>query len=107
VGTKGVPFHVAADRQEMLVRLDRERLEPSLIQVTGASRAVVGVPPLGVGHGEPAQELREVALLARPAQEMEMVGHHAGGQQPGIRARDGLSENSLERGLVLVGLEDG
>ena len=36
-----------------------------------------------------------------------MVGHQAVRQQPRIIARDGLSENALERGKVLVSLEDG
>jgi hypothetical protein len=38
---------------------------------------------------------------------MEMVGHHAVRKQPRIIARDRLSEDALECGKILVGLEDG
>jgi hypothetical protein len=90
----------------MVVRLHWERLESALIEVAGAGRVVVSVPSLGVRHGEPAHELREVAIGARPEQEMEVVGHHAIGQQPHVITRDGLGEDSLECGVIPVGLKE-
>ncbi len=41
VGPQGVPLDIAAGREEMLVRLHGERLEPTLIEMTGAGRSVV------------------------------------------------------------------
>ena len=51
----------------MAVLLDREALETALVQVAGAGAVAVGVPPLGVGHGQPLHERRQspVALGAR------------------------------------------
>ena len=61
-----VPLDVAAHCQKMLVRLHRERLIPALIQVAGDGRPVMGTPALGVGHGQPAHEGGDVAVLAGP-----------------------------------------
>ena len=40
-GPQGVPLDIAAHHEEMLVRLHGERLEPTLIEMTGAGRSVV------------------------------------------------------------------
>jgi hypothetical protein len=107
VGPESIPLHIAAHRQQMVVRLHGERFEPALREVAGSGRVAVGVPALGVRHGEPAHERGEVAIGARPEQEMKVVGHHAIGQQPHVLTRDGLGEDSLECGVITVGLEEG
>ncbi len=77
VGLQGVPLDIAAHREEMLVRLHGERLEPTLIEMNAAGRSVVRMPPLGLRHGEPAHAPGAVAILAGPEQDVEMVGHQA------------------------------
>ncbi len=47
VGPQGVPLDIAAHREEMLVRLHGERLEPTLIEMTGAGRSVVRIATAG------------------------------------------------------------
>ena len=49
IGSQRVPLHVPADRQEMLVVLDGERLEPPLIDVAAARAVTMRVPSLRVG----------------------------------------------------------
>jgi hypothetical protein len=107
VGPQSVSLDIAAHRQEMLVRLHGEGLEPPLIEVSGTGRPVVGVPALGMCHGEPAHKAGEVAVLARPEQEMEVVGHQAVSQQSHVVAGDCLGQNSLERCIVTVIVKDG
>jgi hypothetical protein len=41
-----------ADRQQAVVRLDGERLEPPSVEVAGPGRVPVGVPSLGLGEGQ-------------------------------------------------------
>ncbi len=107
VGPQGVPLDIAARREEMLVRLHGERLEPTLIEMTGGGRSVVRMrPPLGVRHGESAHEPEEVAILAGPQQDAEVVGHQAVSQQPHLMAFHRLRQDALERRIILVGLED-
>jgi hypothetical protein len=74
--------------------------------MTGAGRSVVRMPPLGVRHGEPAHEPGEVAILAGPEQDVEVVGHQAVSQQPHVTAHHRLREDALECRIFLVGLED-
>ncbi len=42
---------------------------------------MLGMPTLGVGHAEPAQELRKVAVGSRPQNQMPVIGNGAIGQQ--------------------------
>src|SRR5271157_890296 len=54
---KRVAFDIPADRQEMAVILNRKRFETTLVDVSRARGMAMGMPPLRVGHGEPAHEL--------------------------------------------------
>ncbi len=106
VGPQGVPLDIAAHREEMLVRLHGGRLEPALIEMTGAGRSVVRTSPLGERHGEPAHEPGEVAILTWPEQDVEVVGHQAVSQQSHVMAHHRLREDALECRIILVGLKD-
>jgi hypothetical protein len=66
----------------------------------------MGMSALGVGHGQPAHEGGEVAVLAGPQQQMEVVGHEAVGQQSHVEAGDGLLQDPLERGIVVIIVEE-
>ena len=66
IGPDWIPLDVAQHRVEVLVGLHGERLELPLIQMPGPRRVVMGVPCLRVRHGQPPQELRDLAILADP-----------------------------------------
>jgi hypothetical protein len=40
-GPQRIPFHIATDGEEMVIRLDRERLETTLVEVAGAGRVMM------------------------------------------------------------------
>lgn len=107
VGTQGIALDVPRERVKMLVLRDGERLEAALIDVAAAGRVAVGVPALRVREGQPADELRQLAILPRPDDEVPVVGHHAVGQEPRPRPLDSLDEDSLKRLVVAVAVEDG
>ena len=63
--TTNVSLDIAVQRQIVLVRLDRERLESSLVQMAAADILVVGMPALRVPQRQPAYEIRQFAVLLR------------------------------------------
>ena len=81
----------------MIVLLNRKRLESPLVNVPGAGGMTMGVPALRVGEGKPADEPRQVAVLAGPDDQMPMVGHHAMGEQAHARSLDRLLKDAFER----------
>src|SRR5271166_4895526 len=103
---EGIAFDVPAHCQEMAVILNRKGFEPTLIQVASTGRMAMGMPPLRVGHGEPAHELRQVPVLSRPDHQMKMVGHHAIGQQPHVIPRHRLADCPLEGRVIVLVTED-
>ena len=67
----------------------------------------MGMPPLGVGQREPAHEPREVAVRPGPDHKMEVIPHHAEGEQPHLVARDRLGQDPLEGFEIAILGEDG
>jgi hypothetical protein len=61
-----IPLHVAAQLQQMLVRLHRKRLEPALVSWPGPRCVVMGMKTLRVRNRHPAQVLRQFSVAARP-----------------------------------------
>jgi hypothetical protein len=59
-----------------------------------------------VGQRHPADEPREFAVLARPDDQVPVVGHDTVGQQPCSLAINGLFQNPLEGLVAPVILED-
>src|SRR5208337_4868110 len=106
VRPQGITLDVAASGEEVLVALDRERFEPALVHVAASPGVPLGVPPLGVGQSQPANESRELSVLPRPDNQVPVIGHDAVGQQPCSRAIDGLFQDPLKRLVVLVFLKD-
>jgi hypothetical protein len=51
---------------------------------------MMGMPALGVSQSQPAHEEGQVSIVARPEQEVEVVGQQAVGQQPHVVRDDGL-----------------
>src|SRR5262249_22720786 len=66
----------------------------------------VGMPALGVGQRQPADQPREFAILPRPNHQVPMIGHEAIGQQPSLRALHGLEQDPLKRLVVSLVIED-
>ena len=102
---QSVSLDIPGDGVEMVVLLNGERLETPLIEVASAARSAKGVPALRVSQCQPAHELRQLAVLSRPDQQMPMVGHQAIGQKPRLRSFDSLSQHSLEGGIIAVRIE--
>jgi hypothetical protein len=74
--------------------------------MTGAGSVVMGVPPLGVGQGQPLHELGQVPIAPGPEQEVEVIGHQAVSQQPHIEPGHGFGQDPFERGEIAVVVED-
>jgi hypothetical protein len=105
-GEQRVSLYVAANGEEVLVGLHGERLETTLVQMTGAGGLVMGVPPLGMGQGQPLHELGQVPIAAGPEQEVEVIGHQEISQQPHIEPGHGFGQDPFERGEIAVVVED-
>ena len=61
-----VALDVSANGEKVVVLLDHEGLEASLVEVTAAGIVMMGVPTLGVRQRQPVHEAREQAVLLGP-----------------------------------------
>jgi hypothetical protein len=61
-----VAFDIARDGEEMRIGLNRKGFEAALIDRAGAGRVMMGMPALRMRDGDPAQQLGECAITARP-----------------------------------------
>ncbi len=84
VGSQRVSFDVTQDREEVLILLNRERLESSLPYVA-ARMIVLVVTPHVRGH-EPLHPLAQLAILPRPNNQVEVVRHQTVGQEAHVHA---------------------
>ena len=86
----------------MLVGGDRKRLEAALVDVAHAGRAVMGVPALRVGDGEPAEEFGDLLVLPlpRPDDEVPMVAHQRVAEDSQRNSLVGFFDHPLEGGEV-------
>jgi hypothetical protein len=67
----------------------------------------MGMPPLGMGQGQPTHESGEFTVHLGADDEVEMVGHETIGEELDGMSLDGLAEDA-EEGVVAVGVvEDG
>lgn len=90
----------------MAVVLDRERIEPALVEVARPGGMAMGMPALGMGHRQPSHESGQVAIASGPEDEVEVVGHDAVGQHPHGVARGGVGEDAEEGAIIAVVVED-
>jgi hypothetical protein len=74
--------------------------------MTGADCVVMGVPPLGVGQGQPLHELAQVPIATGPEQEVEVIGHQAVSQQAHTEPGHGFGQDPFVRGEIAVVVED-
>ena len=106
VGTQSVALHVAANREEMRVVLNGERLEAALIQVPAAGTVAVRVPALRMSQGKPPRESRQLAVFPRPEHHVPVRRQHTVRQQPRFRPLHGRFQNLFERGIIVRFVED-
>ena len=65
---QGVALDITTNGEEVLIRLDRKRLEPPLVEMASARRMAMGVPAhrMRMRKREPAQECRQLPIFPRP-----------------------------------------
>src|SRR5438132_7809003 len=66
----------------------------------------MGMPELGMGHRQPAHPFREVAVPARPYDQMPMIGQETIGQEPHGQPVEGGTQDALKGGIVFWLLKD-
>ena len=76
----GIPLDIAQDREQVFVFLDGERFESPLPDVAGG--LVVLVVAADVCREQPLHPAGEIAVLARPEDQVKMVRHQAVTQEP-------------------------
>ena len=91
----------------MFILLNRKRLEPPLVQRTLPAGVVVSVVPLGVGDRQPTHELRQIAVVCRPKQQVPMVGHQTVAQEADRLPVLGLPQDLFEGGVIAVFMKEG
>src|ERR1700722_14625602 len=84
----------------MMIILNRETLEPPLIEVPLAHFSPVLAPPPHVRGADPLHELRKIFGPARPENQMPMVAHQAVGEDAHSRPLPSLFQDLDECGVV-------
>ena len=91
----------------MIILSYREGLEAALVQMTGAHVMIVRVPALRMGQRQPVAKVGKLTVVARPDDEVPVVGQQAVCQEPHARHMlQGLAENALECFVIAVFVED-
>ena len=106
-GAQRVALDIAADGDEVRVVLDQERLVAALVEMALAGGAVAAVPGLGMALGQAADEAAQIAVDARPEDEVPVVGHQAPGEQAHARPGPFLGEQGGELAVVDLVVEQG
>ena len=101
-----VPLHVSTDGQEMLIGLDGERRESSLVEVPGADGVAVEVLAPHVRRREAVHEGLQITVALRPEDEVPVAGHHAVGEDAHRDPFERASDNPFECVVVAGVLED-
>ncbi len=89
----------------MFVCLDGEGLEAALIDGAGARGLMLDMPALRMGHGDPAEDLRELSILARPEEEVPVIGHEAIGGNTDAEHGVGLGQNGFKGDVIRGGFK--
>lgn len=91
----------------MLIGLDGKRLEAALIDRAGPSGLVRGMPSLGVGNRDPAENFRKLTVMSGPQQQVPVIGHQAIGGDADARGGLGFGQNLFKGGVVSGSLKQG
>jgi hypothetical protein len=100
-GTQRIALDISKHPQERRVLLDHEALEPGLIDVAGADRPVRDLPARGVRQAQVSEEPRQLAVLARPGDEVPVVAHQTPAQQADGVSLHGKHQHVVERLEIL------
>ena len=60
----------------------------------------MGMPALGMRHGDPAEDFRKFPVLPGPEKQMPMIRHEAIGGNADLGVGVGLGENLFKGGVV-------
>src|SRR6516164_6532210 len=93
----------------MLISLNWERFESSLIEVACARRVSMGVPTLRVRDRQPAHELRYLAISAGigPDHQMPVIGHQAITEDPKRLSLESFLQHPFEGRVIRLLPEQG
>ncbi len=105
-GPHSVAFDVPAHCQEMPVRLDRERLEPPLVQMAVAAHPSKAVPAKGMHSRQPGHISRQGAVLLRVNHHVPVVRHHAVREDAHRNAIQSLRHHVHERCVIALAFEN-
>ena len=104
-GSQRIAFDVTQDGQQVLVFLDGKGLEPTLIEMAGPLRVMMGVPTHRMGVGQPPKESGNLMLRFRANNEMPVIGHHAIRKDWQFLSLERFNDNPFERIIVFRFLE--
>ncbi len=101
-----IAFDISHDGEQVVSGLNREGLEPSLVEVPGSAGVEVGVPRHRVGDGQPSEEVGDLVVSVWPDDKMPVVRHDS--HREDLQGHDlpGLLHDSLERRIVVRLLEE-
>jgi hypothetical protein len=99
VGAHRISLHVTEHRQEMVVLLNRERLETALPDVAAAVIMLVVTAYMGIK--QPMHPPAQVTIRLRQDHQVEVVGHQAETQDR-HRHLDARMRQGFEEGLIVV-----
>ncbi len=84
----------------MLIGLNGEGFEAALIDGTRACCLMLDMPALRMGHGDPAEDFRELSILAWPEEEVPVIGHEAIGGDANAKGSVGFRQNGLKGHVI-------
>jgi hypothetical protein len=103
---QGISFHVATQPQEMIVILNSDRLESSLVDGASSPTSSPDPPRFRVASGEPNHERRETVIAGRPEHEVPVIRHQRICEKPHGEAFGCLVDEPEELLVVVHGLEE-
>jgi hypothetical protein len=100
VGPQGVALDVATDGVEVVVGLDGEGFETTLVNVARTRGVIVSVPAHAMRVRQPAAERRQFASALGPQDEMPVIGHEGVRQDPHGQEIQGVADDALKGGVI-------
>ena len=96
-GPQRVAFGIPHDLIKVIVRFDRKRFVPTLVQMPFANFSSMLLPASDVGDREPLHERGKLVVLLRPQNQVPMIGHQAKAADPHGKQAAGFGQDFLER----------
>ncbi len=104
-GTQGVAFDIATHGVEVVVALNGKRLVGSLVQVPVPDTVPKQAPATHVRRGQTLHEAAQLAVGARPEEQVPVIGHQAPGKNPHGHFVGGFTQHAQKGEVVPLGLE--